>query len=317
MKVLVTYQLPKAGLQPLFDKFEVIYPENKPAFSEKEMIEQAKDVDIVISVFLQKFSNRIIDNAPKLKIISNYGVGFNNIDVAYAAEKGITVTNTPDVVTEPTAEMAYGLMLSLMRRIDECSRKLRTNPDFEWGLMKNLGSSPYGKTLGIYGMGNIGKAFARRAIAAGMTIIYNNRNRLSHKDEEMYSAKYVSFDELVAQSDVISLNCPLTDETKHKFDLSVFRKMKNSAYIINTARGPVIKESDLVEALKNKEIAGAGLDVFEFEPKINKELFKFDNVTMTPHTATGTHETRNELAALAAQNVLDFLAGKKLKYKVN
>jgi len=317
MKLLITYQLPKAGLKPLFDQFEVIYPENKQAFSEKEMIVLAKDVDAVISVFLQKFDNKIIENAPKLKIISNYGVGYNNIDVNFATAKSITVTNTPDIVTEPTAEMAYGLMLSLMRRIDECSRKLRENPNFEWGLMKNLGTSAFGKTMAIFGMGNIGKALARRAQASGMQIIYNNRNRLSPKEEEKYNAHYVTFDELIKKADVLSLNCPLTAETTHIINAEVFKKMKNSAYIINTARGSVIKESDLVEALKNKEIAGAGLDVFEFEPEITKELFSFDNVTMTPHTATGTHETRDQLAALAAQNILDYFSGKELKYKVN
>ena len=317
MKLLVTYQLPKAGLSKIFEKFDVIYPENRQAFSEEEMIELAKDVDAVISVFLQKFDNKIIENAPNLKIISNYGVGFNNIDVKFAAEKNITVTNTPDVVTQPTADMAYGLLLSVMRRIDECSRKLRSEKDFEWGLMKNLGTSLFGKTLGIFGMGNIGKALAQRAIASGMQIIYHNRNRLSKQEEEKYNAKFVSFDELIQNSDVLSLNCPLTIETKHIISEEVFDKMKESAYIINTARGAVIDEAALIKALKNKKIAGAGLDVFEFEPEISKELFELDNVVMTPHTATGTYETRDDLANLAAQNIFDFFDGKKLEYKVN
>jgi len=317
MKLLVSYQLPKAGLSEIFKKFEVIYPENKEFFSEEELIEFAKDVDAIISVFLQKLDNKVIENAKKLKIISNYGVGFNNIDVKFAAERNILVTNTPDVVTEPTADMAYGLMLSVMRRIDECSRKLRENKDFEWGLMKNLGYSLYGKTLGILGMGNIGKALARRALASGMKIIYHNRKKLSVQEEIQYSVSYVSFDELIKNADVLSLNCPLTPETKHIINSKVFSEMKNTAYLINTARGAVVNEADLVNALKNKEIAGAGLDVFEFEPEISKELFLLDNVVMTPHTATGTHETRDELAQMAAQNVLDYFAGEKMKYKVN
>lgn len=317
MKLLVSYQLPKAGLSEIFKKFEVIYPENKEFFSEEELIEFAKDVDAIISVFLQKLDNKVIENAKKLKIISNYGVGFNNIDVKFAAERNILVTNTPDVVTEPTADMAYGLMLSVMRRIDECSRKLRENKDFEWGLMKNLGYSLYGKTLGILGMGNIGKALARRALASGMKIIYHNRKKLSAQEETQYSVSYVSFDELIKNADVLSLNCPLTPETKHIINSKVFSEMKNTAYLINTARGAVVNEADLVNALKNKEIAGAGLDVFEFEPEISKELFLLDNVVMTPHTATGTHETRDELAQMAAQNVLDYFAGEKMKYKVN
>jgi len=317
MKLLVSYQLPKAGLSEIFKKFEVIYPENKEFFSEEELIEFAKDVDAIISVFLQKLDNKVIENAKKLKIISNYGVGFNNIDVKFAAERNIVVTNTPDVVTEPTADMAYGLMLSVMRRIDECSRKLRENKDFEWGLMKNLGYSLYGKTLGILGMGNIGKALARRALASGMKIIYHNRKKLSAQEETQYSVSYVSFDELIKNADVLSLNCPLTPETKHIINSKVFSEMKNTAYLINTARGAVVNEADLVNALKNKEIAGAGLDVFEFEPEISKELFLLDNVVMTPHTATGTHETRDELAQMASQNVLDYFAGEKMKYKVN
>jgi glyoxylate reductase len=317
MKLLVSYQLPKEGLSEIFKKFEVIYPENKEFFSESELIELAKDVDAIISVFLQKIDNKVIENAKKLKIISNYGVGYNNIDIEFAAKRNIAVTNTPDVVTEPTADMAFGLILSVMRRIDECSRKLRENENFEWGLMKNLGTSLYGKTLGIVGMGNIGKALARRALASGMKIIYHNRKKLPEKEEIQYSAKYVSFDELIKNSDVLSLNCPLTSETKHLINAEVFSEMKNTAFLINTARGAVVNEADLINALKNKEIAGAGLDVFEFEPQISKALFQLDNVVMTPHTATGTHETRFELAQMAAQNILDYFEGKKIRYKVN
>ncbi len=317
MKVLITYQLPQKGLKHIFENFEVIYPYHKEFFSNEEIIELAKDVDAIISVFLQKIDAKVIENAKKLRIISNYGVGFNNIDVEFATQRNIVITNTPDVVTEPTADMAMGLMLSTMRKIDECSRKLRLNPNFEWGLMKNLGTSLWGKTLGILGMGNIGKALARRALAAGMKIIYHNRKQLSLHEEQKYEAQFVDFEQLLQQSDVLSLNCPLTAETKHLINADAFLKMKKTAFLINTARGAVVHEDALVNALENNQIAGAGLDVFEFEPKIAEKLFSFDSVVMTPHTATGTHETRDELAYMAAQNIIDFFENKPLKYKVN
>jgi glyoxylate reductase len=253
----------------------------------------------------------ILSCAKKLKIIANFGVGFNNIDVDTATSMGVVVCNTPNAVTEPTAEMAMGLMISLMRRITETDRGLRSNPDFKWGMMENLGNSLYGKTLGIIGMGRIGRALARRALASGMKIIYYNRTILNPEMESQSGAEWVPFKTLIAASDVISLHCPLTEETHHLIDEKELRLMKDGVFIINTSRGPVINEKALVKYLQFGKIGGAGLDVFEEEPIIQSELYNMNNVVLTPHNATGTIDTRIELAKEASNNILDFFEGKK------
>ncbi len=308
-KILIAYAIPKEGLTELEANFELIYPA-KAELSKAEIIEQITDCEALISVFTQPIDKEIIEAGKELKLIANYGVGFNNIDIEYATQKGITVTNTPNAVCEPTAEMAMGLMLDVMRKISWCDRNLRQNPNFEWGLMKNLGSGLYGKTLGIIGMGKIGKSLAKRAKTFGMDIIYNNRKPMSEQDEKQYEAKYVSRTELLTSADVISLNCPLTTETKHLLSHNEFSMMKKGAFVINTARGAIINEEALVEYLTNGHLGGAGLDVFENEPQIHPELLKNDKVVMTPHTGTGTTETRIETSAEVAQNIIGFFNGK-------
>jgi glyoxylate reductase len=249
--------------------------------------------------------------AGKLRIIANFGVGFNNVDVDKANEMGVVVCNTPNAVTEPTAEMAFGLLLALVRNIALTDRGLRTNPAFKWGMMENLGTGIFGKTAGIVGMGRIGQAFARRAIASGMKVIYYNRTRLPLDIEEKYQCERVTFDELLERSDVISLHCPLTAETHHLIDEPAMIRMKQGAIILNTARGPVIREQMLVKYLKNGKLGGAGLDVFENEPVITPALLELDNVVMTPHNATGTIDTRIEIASEAAENLSRFFAGRR------
>ena len=252
-----------------------------------------------------------MDAATKLKIIANYGVGYNNIDVDYATRKGIVVTNTPQPVTEPTAEMAIALMYAVARRVAECDRKLRTPNAIEWGVLKNLGMSLYGKTLGIIGLGRIGKAIARRAIASGMNIVYYNRHQLSPNEETEYQAQYLPLEKLLKTSDVISISTPLTDETHHLIDSPQFELMKPTSIVINTARGAVINEAALVQALQNKKIWGAGLDVYEFEPNITPELLKLDNVVLAPHNGTATIDARNAIARDACRNIIEFFNGNK------
>ena len=252
-----------------------------------------------------------------VKIVANFGVGFNNVDVAKATEMGIVVCNTPNAVTEPTAEMAFGLLLSLTRNIALTDRGLRTNPGFKWGMMENLGTGIFGKTVGIVGMGRIGQAFARRAIASGMKVVYYNRTRLAEDIEQKYACQQVSFEELLERSDVISLHCPLTDETHHLLDKAAMVRMKQGAIIINTARGPVVDEKMLVKYLQNGKVGGDGLDVFEAEPVITPELFALDNVVLTPHNATGTIDTRIEIAREAAENILRFFEGRRILLIVN
>ena len=309
-KVLITYRIPVEGIRDLEEQFEVIYPEREE-FSQEEIERQIVDCEAVLSVFIRPVTAELIALSPKLKIIANFGVGYNNIDVEEATRRGIAVCNTPNAVTEPTAEMALGLMLSVMRRIAETDHGLRTNPGFRWGMMRNLGSGLTGKTLGIVGMGRIGRALARRAVASGMKIIYNNRNRLEESLEKPLDAAYVSLDELLGRSDVISVNTPLTDETHHLIGEKEMQKMKDGVYLINTARGPVIDEKMLVKYLQNGKIAGAGLDVFEEEPKITGELLEMDQVVLTPHNATGTIETRIETAREASGNILGYYSGRR------
>jgi glyoxylate reductase len=241
-----------------------------------------------------------------LKIISNYGAGVDNINLHLAGEMGILVTNTPDAVTEPTAELTIGLMLSVMRRISENDRKLRMQAPLEWGIMKNLGNTLSGKMLGIIGMGKIGRSVARRALTFGMRICYFNRNKLDDVVENEFKTSLVALDELLEISDVVSIHTPLTDKTRHLIGETEFKQMKNGAFVINTARGPVIDEIAMVKALDSGKLGGAGLDVFENEPKISPELLQMDNVVLVPHIGTSTTETRINIGIVASQNIIDF-----------
>lgn len=309
-KILVLAQLPVAGLTALKENFEVLYPENSFYFSEAELHKNLADADGVLSVFTMPFKADLLQRAPKVQIVSNYGVGYNNIDVDYATAHGIAVCNTPGAVTEPTAEMAMGLMIALMRRICETDRKLRNPAGLKWGMMENLGSSLWGKTLGIVGMGRIGRAITRRAVASGMKVIYYNRTKPSAGAEEA-DAQWVPFDTLLELSDIVSLSCPLTDETFHLIGDSQMQKMKTGAYLINTARGPVVDEQALVKNLLNGKLGGAGLDVFEDEPRITPALFAIDNVVLTPHNATGTIDSRIMMAQEASESIIRFFNGRK------
>ena len=298
-------QVPMAGLSELKEQFDIIYPRTF-YFSDSDLRKEIVKADGILSVFTAPLGSELLQLAQQLRIISNFGVGYNNIDLDYATTRGIAVCNTPDSVTEPTAEMAMGLMVALMRRISETDRKLRSVSGLKWGMMENLGSSLWGKTLGIIGMGRIGRALARRAVASGMKVIYYNRTRLDVATELQYSATFVSFNNLIQQSDVISLHCPLTDDTHHLMGENEFAQMKAGVYIINTARGAVIDEQALVTYLSSGKIGGAGLDVFEAEPAISRELYLMDNVVLTPHNATGTIDTRIATAREASESLIRF-----------
>lgn len=267
------------------------------------------ECDALLSMFNFVIDKEIIDAGKQLKIISNFGVGFNNVDFEYAREKGVMVTNTPDPVVEPTAEMAFALMLATARRVAECDRKLRDAASgLKWGVMENLGVGLYGKTLGIVGLGRIGKSIARRAEAFGMKVVYHNR-----RETEAGNAKYCStLDELLYVSDFVSLNVPLTDETRHLIDADALKKMKPSAILINTARGPVVDEPVLADALKNRTIRAAGLDVFENEPSVCPQLLALDNVVLAPHNGTATIDARIEMSRFAARNIINFFDGGKI-----
>jgi lactate dehydrogenase-like 2-hydroxyacid dehydrogenase len=238
--------------------------------------------------------------------VANFGVGFNNINLDACRERGIRVTNTPQPVIEPTAELAFALMHAVARRTAEFDRKLRQGTAEPFGVMNNLSHSLYGKTLGIIGMGRIGQALARRAVASGMTIIYHNRRPLGDEDIRRigYEAKYISLEELLETADFVSLNLPYTPEVKHIIDGKALRMMKPTAYLINTARGAHVDEEALVKALKDGEIAGAAMDVYEHEPQIHPELLTLDNVVLSPHTGTGTWEGRIDMCENVCDNIL-------------
>ena len=311
-KILFAYSYHREIFKDLEKDFDLTYPPREGSFKREEILEMIADYDVLIPNFSFFTDKEIMDKASKLKLIANYGVGYNNIDVDYAAQKGIVVTNTPNSVLEPTAELCFALMSAVARKIGYSNNKLRTPEGVGWKLYDNLGITMFGKTLGIYGMGRIGQAIARRAIAAGMKIIYHNRTRLDSKIEEQYNAKYVSFDDLLSQSDFLSLNAPATKDTYHLIDKSALDKMKPRSILVNTARGTLINEVDLIEALKKQQIFGAGLDVFETEPKINPVFFELDNVVLTPHAGTQTLESRHDMQREVMYNILSFYKGKKI-----
>lgn len=265
-----------------------------------------EEADVLVSTFDYRVTREMIESAPDLQLITNFGVGFNNIDLEACREHGIRVTNTPQPVIEPTAELAFALMHDVARRTAEFDRKLRLGTAEAFGVMNNLSHSLYGKTLGIIGMGRIGQALARRAVASGMRIIYHNRKPLG--DEVIgrlgYGVKYVSQEELLQTADFVSLNLPYTPEVKHLIGEKELKMMKPTAYLINTARGAHVDEQALVEALQKGEIAGAAMDVYEHEPEITTELLTLENVVLSPHTGTGTWEGRIVMCENVCDNIL-------------
>ncbi len=309
MKVLVTYALPQEGFADYTSDFEFIFPEGKPSFSPEEVVDRIGDVDALLSMFNLPVGKEIIDAGKRLKIISNFGVGFNNIDIAYAKSKGIRVTNTPDPVVEPTAELAFALMGDLARRVCECDRKLRQPKAIRWGVMENIGVGLYKKRLGIIGMGRIGQAIARRALASQMEVVYHNRHQLPAEKEQELNATYLPLDRLLSESDYISLNTPLDESTYHLIGKEALNAMKRGCMVINTARGPIVDEAELVDALKTGKIGGAALDVFEFEPRISEALLTMDNVVVVPHIGTATLSARNEMSRYACENIRRFFRG--------
>ena len=309
MNILVTYDMFREGFTELESKYDVTFPEGRD-FTYEEVYAMIPEYDVLCSMFDFPVNKELIDHAPNLKLIANYAVGYNNIDVAYALQKGLTVANTPDPVTAPTANLALGLMIDAARRVTECDRKLRTlRKAMKVGVLENLGVNITGKVLGIIGMGRIGKALAKRANACGMEVIYHNRRQLYIEEETRLNVTYVSKEELLERADFVSLNAPYTPETYHIIGAEELKRMKNSAILINTARGPLVDEAALVEALKSGEIRGAGLDVFEDGDYPMEELLEMDNVVLTPHIGTQTTETRILMARTVCNNVIGFLEG--------
>jgi len=314
-KVLLGYKFLKEGFTSLEKDYELTYPD-KEYFSRDEVLEKIAEFDVLVPSFKFQTDKEIIDAGTNLKLIANFGVGYNNIDVDYAAQKGITVTNTPHSVLEPTAELCFALMLATARRISFYDRHIRKPKELSWGLYDNPGVGLYSKTLGIYGMGRIGQAVARRALASGMKIIYHNRKPLPSGLEAQYNAHYVGFEELLSSSDVLTLHAPATPQTFHLISSDELKKMKPSAILINTARGSLVDELALAEALSSKQILAAGLDVFENEPKITPALLDLENVVLTPHAGTQTIDGRLDMQKEVSENITGFFTRSQIS-KVN
>ncbi|PGM56603.1 2-hydroxyacid dehydrogenase family protein [Bacillus sp. AFS053548] len=305
--ILVAGKIPEKAEELLKDHHVIVY-ENEKLITEDELCELVGGVDSILSLLSTPITKRVIDAAKNVKIIANYGAGFNNIDVDYATSKGIHVTNTPLVSTDATAELTFGILLAVSRRIVEGDELCRTKGFEGWAPLFFRGTEVSGKTLGIFGFGNIGQAVAKRAKAFNMNIIYHQPRRISKELEQELNATYVSLKELLQTSDYITLHCPYKPELHHLFGKEEFSMMKDTAFFINAARGPLANEQELVDALKDGVIAGAALDVFEFEPKITEELISLTNVVLTPHIGNATYETRDAMSEIAAKNIIEVMA---------
>lgn len=309
-RIAVTGRIPDAGFELLHEAGEVVAWDSLDVPTVEQVHDMVKGAEAVLTLLTTKVDEAFLDAAgPQLKVVANVAVGYNNIDVAACAKRGVICTNTPGVLTDATADIAMALILMSTRRLGEGERVIRGQQPWQWGMFYMLGSGIQGGQLGIVGMGDIGKALARRAKAFGMTIAYSNRKPVSPQIEAELGAQFMSQDELLATSDVVSLNCPYSPATHHLMSTAQFQNMRPSAFLVNTARGPIVDEAALVEALQTGQIAGAGLDVFENEPAVHPGLLECDNAVLIPHLGSATQETRSAMARLAAHNAVNVLAG--------
>jgi glyoxylate reductase len=275
-----------------------------------DLISRLRDKDGLICQITDTIDDEVLGAAPRLKVVANVAVGYNNIDVAAARHRGIVVTNTPEVLTDTTADFAWALLMATARRVVEADRYVRAGKWHKWEFMRLLGGDVHGKTLGIIGFGRIGRAVARRALGFDMRVLYNDAVRADAAAERELRATFCDRTTLLRESDFVSLHCLLTPETHHLVDAAALRTMKRTAYLINAARGPIVDEAALAQALTEGWIAGAGLDVFEEEPKVNPGLLALDNVVLAPHIASASEATRLKMATLAVENCLAVLAGR-------
>ncbi len=320
MKIFVTRKIPGDALEKLKKNgYEAFISELDRPLTPEELLEKSHGADAILTLLNDRIDLDLMDAiGPQLKIISNYAVGFDNVDVKAAGDRGIIVTNTPsEEVNEAVAEHTWALILALARNIVESDEFVRHQGYFAssggyqgWEPDLFLGSSIKGKTLGIIGLGRIGSMVAKRAKGYDLTVLYNKHEE-DPKSEEELGIQFASLDELLSKSDFVTLHVPLTEETRGMINKQAFQKMKTGAFLVNTARGPVVDESDLIEALESKKIEGAALDVFESEPNINPKLISMPNVVMTPHIASATWEARNKMGEQSVKAILDTLGGVK------
>lgn len=308
--VYVTRLIPQEGIDLLKKHCNVeVNPEDRP-LTRDELLKNVKGKDGILCLLTDRINAEVFDTALTAKGFANYAVGFDNIDVAEATKRKIPISNTPGVLTDATAEMAWALLFTVSRRVIESDRFMRTGKWGGWGPLQYIGGDITGKTLGIIGAGRIGTAMALKSKGFAMKVLYTDAIKNEVLEKEL-GARKVSFEKLIKESDFVSVHVPLLAETRHLINQETLKKMKPTAYLINTSRGPVVNEAELVAALRNKEIAGAALDVYEFEPKMVAGLATLDNVVVTPHTASATIESRTKMALKAANNLLAMLKGKQ------
>ena len=315
-KVFVTRAIPEEGLNLLRKYCEVEVSPYDRMLTKEELLEKVQGKNAVITQLTDKVDKEFFEAAKDVKIVANYAVGFDNIDLEEATIRGVYITNTPDVLTNATAELAWALLFATARRVVESDKFMRSGKFQGWAPMLFLGKGVTGKTLGIIGAGRIGQAFAKMAKGFDMKILYTARSPKKEFEEET-GAQYVDLDTLLKESDFVSIHVPLAPETRHLIGEKELKLMKKSAILINTGRGPVVDEKSLVKALKNKDIYAAGLDVYEREPMFEEELAQLDNVVMLPHIGSATEEARRDMSILVAQNIIDVIEGRVPRTLVN
>jgi len=312
-QVFVTRPIPESGIALLVEAFgaeNVVVSPHDRVITREELIANVAGVEALLPILTDGIDAAVMDAAgPQLKIIANYAVGYNNIDVAAATARGIAVTNTPGVLTETTADLAWTLLMASARRISESERYLRAGRWDSWGPQLFLGVDIHGKTLGIFGMGRIGQTVARRALGFGMRVIYTDAQRIDAAAERELKAAFVDKATLLAESDFVSIHCPLLPETRHAFSKAEFKAMKKTSVLINTSRGPVVDEAALATALKSNEIFAAGLDVYENEPQVHPKLLDCENAVIIPHLGSASRATRAKMAEMAAGNIVAYFRG--------
>ena len=317
-KVLFIYHFPLGEYAPLLDCIEIIRPATPlEKFSQAELMEHIKEATILISAMDYPCGKELIEAGTKLKAIGTVSVGFNNIDVETATKRGIAVINSPKEVTEPTAELTFALIMAAARSIARYDRDLRATRHWKTSMLLERDMMLHGKTLGVLGFGRIGKSVVQKALAFGMNIIYYDKFRASSEDEQAFKATYMSAEEVLAQADVVTLHMPYTPENHHLINAESLALMKPSAYLVNAARGSLIDEKALVDALRNGVIRGAGLDVHEDEPNISEAVAALENVVLTPHVGTNIAEVRMRMLAETLRGIKAVLAGEKPYNQVN
>ncbi len=310
-RVLVTKRIYPEAIEYLKEHAEVDYAATDEGLSAEELQERVRGKQAVVSQLTDKFSEAVIDSLDGVEIIANVAVGFDNIDLAAATRRGILVTNTPDVLTETTADFAFALLLATARRVVEAHQFLHSGQWKKWSIDLLVGHDVHHRTLGIFGMGRIGQSMARRARGFSMHVVYHDAMRAPETVERELQLEFVDKERLLHESDFISLHVPLLDSTRHLIGAAELKQMKKSAILVNTSRGPVVDEAALAKALDQAWIAGAGLDVFEREPQVHPDLLKLENVVLAPHIASASIDTRREMSMLAVNNVAAALEGRR------